>query len=140
MANKLYPKWKEAVMQAASNSSLGGTVKALLVNTTGPGTTYTYDDAHQFLSDVPAGARISTSGALANKTFANGVFDADDTTFPLVSGDVSEAIILYIDTGVAGTSRLVAYIDTGITGAPVTPGGSDINVVFDNGANKIFAL
>lgn len=127
-------------MQAASNSSLGGTVKALLVNTTGPGTNYTYDDAHQFLSDVPSGARISTSAALASKTFANGVFDADDTIFSAVSGDVSEAIILYIDTGVAGTSRLVAYIDTGIAGAPVTPSGGDINVVWDNGANKIFAL
>ena len=28
----------------------------------------------------------------------------------------AEALVLYLDTGVAGTSRLVAYIDTGVTG------------------------
>jgi hypothetical protein len=32
------------------------------------------------------------------------------------------------------------YQDTGVTGLPVTPNGGDINLVFDNGANKIFAL
>ncbi len=50
-----------------------------------------------------------------------------------------EAMILFKDTGVESTSRLIAYMDTAV-GLPTTPNGSDINVVFDNGANKIFKL
>jgi len=136
MANAVYPKWKEAVMQASSNSSLGGNVKVILVDTAD----YTYSAAHDFLDDVSGTAIVATSGNLANKTFTSGVFDADDITFSSVSGDQSEALIIYIDTGVAGTSRLVAYIDTSITGSPVTPNGGDINVTWDSGSNKIFAL
>ena len=135
MSDALYPKWKEAVMQGASNSSLAGNVKAVLVDSAD----YTYSSSHEFLSDVPSGGRVATSSNLASKTYTNGVFDAADFTFSAVSGDQSEAIIIYIDTGVAGTSRLVAYIDTA-TGLPVTPNGGDINVAWDNGANKIFAL
>jgi hypothetical protein len=48
-------------------------------------------------------------------------------TFTAVTGDVSEAVILYKDTGVAATSPLIAYIDTA-TGLPVTPNGGDITV------------
>lgn len=39
--------------------------------------------------------------------------------------------MVYIDTGVAGTLRLIAYIDTGVTGLPVTPNGGDINITWD---------
>lgn len=136
MAQVLYPKWKEAVMQGASNSSLAGTVKVILVDSAD----YTYSASHQFLSDVPSGARVAISPALANKTYTSGVFDADDTTFSAVTGDQSEALIFYIDTGTEGTSRLVCYEDSSITGAPVTPNGGDINLAFDSGSNKIFAL
>lgn len=132
----IYPKWKEAVIQGASNSSLAGNVKAALIDTAD----YTYDAAHQFLSDVAGAAIVATSPNLGSKTYTNGVFDAADTAFPTVTGDVSEGIIIYIDTGVAGTSRLVCFEDSGITNAPVTPNGGDINLAFDNGANKIFAL
>jgi hypothetical protein len=67
------------------------------------------------------------------------VFDAADVTFPTTSGNSAEALIIYKDTGTAGTSPLIAYFDTG-TGLAITPNGGDINVVWDNGANKIFAL
>jgi len=123
-------------MQGSSNSSLAGNVKALLIDTAD----YTYSDAHQFHSDVTSGAIVATSSNLSGKTYSSGVFDASDITWSAVTGDQSEAIILYIDTGVSGTSRLVAYVDTSISGAPVTPNGGDINVAWDNGSNKIFAL
>lgn len=136
MTQVIYPKWKEAIIQGASNSSLAGNVKAILIDSAD----YTYSATHEFLSDVAGAARVSTSPNLGSKTYTNGVFDAGDTAFPSVTGDVSEAIILYIDTGVEGTSRLVCYEDSSITGAPVTPNGGEINLAFDNGANKIFAL
>ena len=98
--------------------------------------TYTYSAAHEFLSSLSG--VVGTAQTLGSKTYANGVFDAANVTFPTVSGATAEALVIYIDTGTAGTSRLVAYIDTGVTGLPVTPNGADINLTFD--AAGIFAL
>lgn len=97
-------------------------------------------DVHQFLSDVPALARVAVSGALTGKTATLGVADAADVTLTAVTGDVSEAIIIYQHTGVEGTSRLIAYIDTA-TGLPVTPNSGDINIVWSETVGvKIFKL
>lgn len=135
MANAIYPKYKEGILQSAANTNMSsGTVKAALVNTG----TYTYSSAHQFYSSVSG--VVGTPVTLGTKTFTNGVFDAADITFTAVTGSAAQAIILYIDTGTAATSPLIMYQDTGVTGLPVTPNGGDINVVWDNGTNKIFAL
>lgn len=122
MANAVYPKYMEAVIQASANSSLAGTLKAALVDTG----TYTYSAAHEFYSSVSG--VVGTPGTIGSKTYTNGLLDGADVTFTAVSGATAEAIILYIDTGTAGTSRLVAYIDTGATGLPVTPNGGDITI------------
>ena len=133
MANVIYPKYKEALINGGSNVGLNGTVKVTLVDTAD----YTYSSAHDFIDDVVAGARVATA-TLANKTYTNGLFDADNATFSSVTGDPSEALVIWIDTGVEGTSRLVAYIDTGVTGLPVTPNGGNINVTWN--ASGIFQL
>lgn len=130
MANKIYPKWLEALIQASANSALTGTVKAVMVDTG----VYIYSDAHQFLSDLSG--IIGTAQTLTTKTYVNGVFDADNVTYTAVSGNTVEAVVFYIDTGVAGTSRLVAYIDTGQTGLPVTPNGGNIDIAWN--ASGIF--
>lgn len=134
MANALYPKWKEGLIQASANTSLTGTLKVALVDTG----TYTYSASHQFYSSVSGVA--GTPVTLASKTYTNGVLDAADITFTAVSnGSVTcEALILYIDTGSAATSPLVAFMDTGITNMPVTPNGGDITVTWN--ASGIFAL
>lgn len=134
MASVIYPKYKEALLTGSSNISLTtGTVKVDLIDTG----TYTYSAAHDFYDDVSGS--VATTGALANKTVTSGVFDADDTSWSAVSGATAEALIIWIDTGTPSTSRLVAYIDSG-TGLPVTPNGNNINLTFDSGSNKIFAL
>lgn len=127
MANAVYPKWKESLINGDANVQLSGNVKVVLVDLAD----YTYSAAHQYLSDVAVAGRVATSANLATKTFTNGLFDAADTTFTAATGDPSEAIIVYIDTGVATTSRLVAFFDTGVTNLPVTPNGGDINVIFN---------
>jgi hypothetical protein len=132
MANAIYPKWKEAIIQASANSSLGGTVKIALVDTG----TYTYNSAHEFLTSLTG--RVGTDQTLGTKTFVNGTFDAADVTFTSVSGATVEALVIYIDTGTAGTSRLVAYLDTGYTNLPVTPNGGNIVITFD--AAGIFTI
>lgn len=130
MANAVYPKYKEALITGAANISLSAsTVKAVLVDLAD----YTYSAAHDFLDDLPAGARVGTPQTLGTKTVTNGLFDAADSTFPAVTGDPSEAIVIYIDTGVEATSRLVAFFDTGVTGLPVTPNGGDISITWNAG-------
>lgn len=94
------------------------------------------DDFH---NDITAGAIIATSGNFTTKTKVSGVADADDVTIATVSGAQFESIVIYADSGVSATSRLFVYIDTA-TGLPCTPGGGDITVRWDSGANKIFKL
>lgn len=133
MANALYPKWKEQLLQFTANNNLSaGTVKAALV-TAG----YTYSSAHQFYSSASASA-VGTPQTLGTKTFTNGVFDAADVTYTAVTGSQATGIVIYVDTGTTTTSPLVAYIDTGVTNLPVTPNGGDINIVWN--ASGIFAL
>ena len=135
MANAIYPLYKAALLAGSTNISLTtGDVKIILVDLAD----YTYSVAHDFLDDVPGAARVKVSTALAAKTVTAGVFDAADLTLLSVTGDQSEALIIFIDTGVESTSRLVAFIDTGITGMPITPDGGNINLVFN--ASGIFAL
>lgn len=135
MANAIYPIYKQALLDALSDVDLAaGTVKVTLIDTAA----YTYSATHDFFNDVAAGSRIATSAALTTKTVTNGTFDADNVTFTAVSGASVEAFIIWIDTTVETTSRLVAYIDTGQTGLPVTPNGGDITITWD--AAGIFTL
>lgn len=125
MSNALYAKTKAQFMQSAINL-LTVDIRLILVDLAD----YTFDAAHEFLSDVPAGARVAVSSSLTGKTItaATAAFKSDEKTFGAVTGDISEAIIGYVHTGVAGTSRLIWFADTGVTGLPVTPAGTDIKV------------
>ena len=135
MANALYDKGREAFLNGSINWS-SDTIKCVLLDAAD----YTPNlSTHQYLSDVPGAARVGTPQTLGTKTSTAGVADAADATFPAVTGDPSEYLLIYKDTGVEGTSPLIALIDTA-TGLPVTPNGGDITVAWDNGANKIFKL
>lgn len=133
MANAIYPKYKEALLDGLTDIDINnGTVKVALVDTG----TYTYSASHQFFSSLTG--VVGTPQAITTKTVTNGVFDGDNVTYTAVTGASVEALVIYIDTGTAGTSRLVAYIDTSVTGLPVTPNGGDITITW-NGSG-IFAL
>lgn len=137
MANAIYDKARETFLGGGTRIDMSAdTIKLVLVDNSD----YTVDLVnHDFFNDVAAAGRVAISGALSSKTVTAGVFDAADVTLSAVSGDPSESIIIYKDTGTESTSNLIAYIDTA-TGLPITPNGADINIVFDNGANKIFKL
>jgi len=133
MTNAIYPAYKQALLDASSNSDLNdGTVKVALVDTD----TYTYSASHDFLDDLSG--VVGTAQTIANTTVTAGLFDGDNVTFTAVSGATVEALVIYIDTGTSGTSRLVAYLDTGQTGLPVTPNGGDIAITWN--ASGIFQL
>lgn len=134
MANAIYPKYKEAILGAATNTNLlTGTVKVALVDTG----VYTYNAADQFLSSLTG--VVGTAQTIgATKSVTNGLFDGGDVTFTSVTGNSVEALVIYVDTGTAGTSPLVAYIDTSVTGLPVTPNGGNITITWN--ASGIFQL
>lgn len=132
MANALYDSGRNAFLVGSINWTTD-TIKAVLVDAAD----YTVDLAtHDFLDDVPVAARVATV-TLSGKTAVGGVADAADATFLAVTGDESEAVVLYKDTGVEATSQLIAYIDTAL-GLPIIPSGVDILVRWD--AQGIFKL
>jgi hypothetical protein len=138
MANALYPKWKEALLQNSADSDLDGSgttgVYVALVDTG----TYTYNAAHEFYSSL-SGIVGTDQEIGATKTYANGVFDGGDVTYTAVTGNTVEALVLYRKNAGANTTwRLIAYIDTGVTGLPVTPNGGNISITWN--ASGIFAL
>ena len=136
MANGLYGKFKELLLGGDIDLAADD-LKVVLVDTADYTVNLATDD---FLADIAAGGRVATSANLGDKTITLGVFDAGDVTFSAVTGDVSEALVIYKDTTDADTSPLIAYIDTVSSGLPVTPNGGDITITWDSGANKIFAL
>ena len=134
MANAFYAKGKEKILSAAVNFTADA-IKAVLVKNTYPQNLA----ADEFYTDISAYV-VGTPQTLTAKAVAGGVFDAEDAAFSAVAaGDTLEGVVIYKDTGVAGTSALLAYIDN-ITGFPLATNGGDITIQWDNGAYKIFSL
>jgi hypothetical protein len=137
MANVLFDKAREAFLSGLPSISWSSdTIRAVLVDHG----VYTPDVAtDQFLSDIPEGARVATSGEFAAKTVTAGVADADDIVFSGTSGATVHSLVIYKDTGHPSTSPLIASIDTIGAGAfPITPNGVDVHITWDDG--KIFKL
>jgi hypothetical protein len=133
MANAIYPLYKQALLDGSANTDINDlTVKVALVDTG----VYTYSAAHEFLTSLTG--VVGTAQTIAATTVTNGLFDGDNVTYSGVTGNSVEALVIYIDTTVAATSRLVAYIDSGVTGLPVTPNGGDITVTWS--VSGIFQL
>jgi hypothetical protein len=133
MSNALYGLGREAFLGGDLDWD-ANTIKIYLIDAAD----YTKNlTTHDFADDIPGGAKVATSGALASKTKTLGTADAADVTLSAVTGDPSEEIVVWQDSGSQATSRLIANIDTG-TGLPVTPNGGDITVQWH--ASGIFTL
>jgi hypothetical protein len=133
MANRWYVKSAEQLLQGGINL-LTATIKAALVKNT-----YAENmDTDEFYTSISAHV-AGTPQTLANKSVTGGKFDADDVSYTAVTaGDTIECIVLYIDTGVAGTSRLLMRLDQ-VTSLPFSTNGGDIDPKWDDGTYKIFS-
>lgn len=138
MANALYTTFKNNLLTGAATQvdfDAPDDIRVILVDTAD----YVVNLAtHDFLDDVAAGGRVAVSSNIST-TVSGATVDGSDVTFTSVTGDPSEALVIYKHTGTESTSRLIAYIDTA-TGLPVTPNGGNITVTWDSGTNKIFTL
>jgi len=144
MANALYDKGREGFLDGSIDWDTD-TIKAILIRTSGGGAGpyYTLDLANDNdLADIPSNGdcRPVSGVTISSKTVTAGVADGSDTTFPTVaSGDPAQLVVVYADSGVEATSRLIAAFDT-MTGLPITPNGGNIKVTWSSDSNRIFKL
>lgn len=139
MANALYPKYKQALLNKEHDMDTD-IIKMSLVRKSGTDTggTYVYSAAHTSKTDL--GTTVADSPQLTTPTIVDGVFDTADfvwTAVPL--GNPVSIVAGWNDTPTTPTADpLVVYYDTGMTGMPVTPNGGNIN--FTVHASGWFAL
>lgn len=134
MANALFDPGREGFLDGSIDFDTDD-IRWMLVLST-----YTFDATDKFISDLGA-VDNGRSAALGTKTVTNGVADAADSSLSATAATASKALVLFKHTGSDATARLIAYIDTPTSGLPFTPAaGQTVNIVHDNGANKIFKL
>lgn len=132
MANFIPNSVKNNVWNSGLPDLTSTTIKAMFVDHADDTPTATDD----FIDDIASAARVPAIGscpALGSKTngsLAVGTFDAADTTFTSLTGDQSESLILFEDSGSEATSDLLARWDTA-TGLPLTPSGGNVTVVWN---------
>lgn len=140
MANGIFTSFRNAALQAGIPNLSSATIKAMLVDHADDTPVLATDD---FINDIASAARvpaIASCPTLGSKTFgtvAAGVFDAADTTFTALTGDASESLILFEDSGTEGTSDLICMWDTA-TGLPITPNGGDVIIQWNASGIIIF--
>jgi hypothetical protein len=128
MANITYNEGVYRVLDR-SIDLVADTIKAMLVSST-----YSPNKDDQFIdaggASDPVDARIGTDQTLSGKAVGKdntgdfAYMDANDPTWTAVAGGSTIAgVVIYKDTGVATTSRILAYIDvtdTATNGGDIT--------------------
>lgn len=138
MANKAYPTGKKHLVTDIDLTA--DTIKVVMLDLG----TYTYNEAHEFLSSILSGSRVATSPSLTGKTVTvvadaaddYAVFDSTDTSFAAVPATQpsAEGYAVYKDTGSAATSPLLFFVDRdpSNTAISIIPNGGDINLAFSD--------
>lgn len=130
MANALYDSARAALLEATLGDLTAVVVKVHLVDTADYTVNLAADDFENDITDlgIVATATVGVTSAVA------GDLDASNTTFSSVTGDTSEALVTWVDTGGADTTDpLIAFYDTFSAGMPVTPNGGDITIAWPSG-------
>ena len=139
MANAGFASYRTLVWTAPPNINTA-TIKGMFVDHADDTPVVATDN---FIDDIASAARvpaIASCPTLGTKTFgtvAAGVFDAADTVFSSLTGDQSESLILFRDTGTEATSDLLLYWDTA-SGLPITPNGANVTVVWSSSGIATF--
>lgn len=121
----VYEKTLEAMWDAGAGA-VAGTVKVVGVDTD----TYTRSSAHEFYDDLTG--VVSDAITLSGKDFTDGVFTASSVVLTGVSAvEHLGALITFVDTGVAGTSRLLTYTSIKSDSTPVDVDGTGQNILVE---------
>ena len=111
-------------------------IRAMLMRST-----YTFDDADEFVSDLGSTDNGRLGATLANKTSTGaGILNADDCVITATAAVATNAVIVYKYNAADASALLLLYIDN-FTGLPFTPAASqNVSVGWGNGANLIARL
>lgn len=127
----VYPQFVAALLGQTLGDLTGEDFYAVLVDKA----SYTYSAAHNFLDDVPAGARVATSRVLANVSVVSGTLTADNAEFETVPQyETGDALVVYIAGATDAEHRLVGYSE----GFTVTGQGQPLLLAF--GAEGVAVL
>lgn len=142
MTNSLYTGYKQVVTGDTSVTGFSipnletGDQRLILCD----GAEYTSDIIlDRSLADVPVVSRVQELSIAGASIVPAGITGrilyscTSPVTFPTVSGDQSEMLVLYNHTGVESSSLLIILFDQFISGMPVTPNGGDVQIFFNNG-------
>lgn len=120
-----------------------GTIRVALVRW------YTFNPAHRTVGDIidSGGVFYFSSPPLTGKTAISGKADANDTIIPSVGLDGSPHYLVVFQSSdnhggpdvAEPEQRLIAWIDSA-TNLPISPTGSDISIIWDNGSLGIFTI
>jgi hypothetical protein len=108
-------------------------IRTLLVNIQ-----YVPDPSHSFVSDIPPSGIAVRGEVLASKTVEDGFVRAATTRYEdlLLAQEVT-GLVLYVDTGVDATSRLLAFMDDELA-FPFTPAGFHYDFSYDAAKGGFF--
>lgn len=123
VGDPFYEKGGEKVLAGQINFG-ADTISAILLPAD-----YTHDDAHEFLSDIPA--VVGTKVALTGKNTTSNALLADPTDFGRVSGGNIGSILIFKDTGTPATSPLLLR-KTNVAGVPLTTNGGVVRAVWNS--------
>jgi hypothetical protein len=95
-------------------------------------------EVDEYLDDVPIDARIAVTDTLTGVVFDDdGVLRIDQSMFESVTGTgQGDAVLVVAAIGTDATSPLVIHLDD-LGGVPVYPTGTDVDMVFNQGADGV---
>ena len=100
---------------------------------------YTFDATDRFVSELSAMGN-GRSWALAGKSAANGVADADPVSLVVLTAEACNGLVIYKHNASDSEARLICYIDSA-GGLPCVPAlGQTMEIVWDAGPDRIFRL
>lgn len=111
--NPVYPKAKEGFLAAAIDVP-GDTIKLQAYDDD-----VVYDDTDEFIDDV-TGTAVGAAVELTGKAITDGQVTGDVGAFGWAAGATITALVVYQDTGVAATSRVIAFLDEKADGTPIS--------------------
>lgn len=103
--------------------------------------TYPPDPSKVYLADIPGTQRPRPKVQVLGRALIDGAAESFDIIFPKVpnEGFTYIGIILFMDTAIEDTSRLLVYIDSG-TGWPLAPNSGNVVVQVDPGPDRLFRI
>lgn len=119
-----YPYFLQNCFTRGPNTSLTGTIMVQLLSSS-----YAYNQNDRFLSDIPAGKRISQPQQGTGPSFTTGSFSMTGSTFPSLTGGAVGGLAVYLSSSVEASSSLVMYINNAAV-FPLSASGVDQSLVW----------